>query len=221
MAKVVRVQPYEVRQRLEGLGLDLGRLLIAVQAVSDAHSNCTNNDPPAARCWDGWRMGTRRLRELYRPLGWEKDDTDTYSVLVNHSTKVQVVIVNSTKGTGLLVGSPLNVAKKGPKSVKSATDNRQHVLDIAGFPEELARKLRMMEAKNYQTWCLCVYVSEDCLTVRAELLQPVKYNRGYISDWEERIILRGNDPVPETVIVAPSGDDDGLSPDFPIVVQRK
>lgn len=221
MAKVVRVQPYEVRQRLEVLGLDLDRLLIAVQAVSDAHSNCTENDPPAARCWDGWRMGTRRLRELYRSLGWEKDDTDTYSVLVNHSTKAQVVVVNSTKGTGLVVGTPLNVAKKGPKSVRSASDNRQGVLDIAGFPNELARKLRMMEAKNYQTWCLCVYVSEDRLTVRAELLQPVKYNRGYISDWEERIILRGEGPVLETVVITSSDDDDGLSPDFPIVVQRK
>ena len=221
MAKVVRFQPYDIRQRLSTLGMDRERLLIAIQAVSDAHSNCTDNDPPAARCWDGWRMGTRRLRELYRPHGWEKDDTDTYSVLINHLTKVQVVVVNSTRGTGLIIGSPLNVARKGPKSFQSATDNLQQVLDIDGFPEELARKLRLMEAKSYQTWCLCVYVSDDCATVRAELLQPIQYNRGYIADWEERIILIGDEPGADSIIITPANDDDGLSPAFPIVIQRK
>lgn len=219
MATAVRVRPYEVRQRLAELGLTVELLLDAVRAVAAAHAGCTENDPPAARCWDGWRMGTRRLREMLRPLGWDKDDTDTYSVIVSHERRVQVVVVNSNEGTGVVLGSPLNVARKGPRSVDSAATNRQLVLELADFPEEFARRVKMAEAARYATWCLCVHVDAD--EVRAELSQPVGYARGYVVRWEERIILTGDGGLSDVVEIAPSNEDDGLSPDFPIVVQRK
>jgi len=217
----VRVLPYDVRQRLAALGLTPELLLDAVRAVVAAHAGCTDNDPPAARCWDGWRMGTRRLRELLRPLGWEKDDTDTFSVIVNHAAKVRIVVVNSADGTGRVPGAPLNVAKKGPRSREAALANAQLVLDLAGFPEEYARRLRMAEAAKYATWGLCVFVGED--EVRAELSQATAFVRGFAAQWEERIILVGDGAPPfETVTVAPPDvGDDGLSPDFPIEVRRK
>ena len=221
MPTTVRVLPYDVRQRLAALGLTPELLLDAVRAVVAAHAGCTDNDPPAARCWDGWRMGTRRLRELLRPLGWEKDDTDTFSVIVNHAAKVRIVVVNSADGTGRVPGAPLNVAKKGPRSREAALANAQLVLDLAGFPEEYARRLRMAEAAKYATWGLCVFVGED--EVRAELSQATAFVRGFAAQWEERIILVGDGAPPfETVTVAPPDvGDDGLSPDFPIEVRRK
>jgi hypothetical protein len=219
MATVVRVQAYEVRQRLADFGLTADLLLSAVRAVAAAHAGCTENDPPAARCWDGWRMGTRRLREVLRPHGWDKDDTDTYSVIINHKDRVQIVVVNSSAGTGVVLGSPLNVARKGPKSSDSAAMNKQMVFDLAGFPEEFARRVQMAEAARYATWCLCVHVDGD--EVRAELPQPVGYQRGYVAKWEERIILTDEGLPFDVVFINPSDEDDGLSPDFPIPVQRK
>lgn len=218
MAAVIRIHPPEVRQRLLELGLTRELLLEVIQAVSSAHANCTENDPPAAKCWDGWRMGTRRAREVLRPLGWDKDDTDTFSVILNHRERVRIVVVNSTIGTGLEMGAPLNVARKGPKSQDSALANRQMVLDFAGFREELERRLRMAEAAKYTTWCLCVFVDGEI--VRAEISQPAGFSRGFVTRWEERILLVGDSEPPRFIRVS-DADDDGLSPDFPITVQRK
>jgi hypothetical protein len=199
MPTTIRKVPYEVRQRLADLGLTREILLEVVQATSNAHANCTENDPPAAR--------------------WDKDDTDTYSVILNHKERVRVVVVNSTVGTGLELGAPLNVAKKGPRSAESALENRQMVLDLAGFQEERARRIRLAEAAKYATWCLCVFVDGD--TVRAELSQPVGFSRGYVTRWEERILLIGDGIPPMEIRVAPPNEDDGLSPEFPINIQRK
>lgn len=218
MPTVIRKFPYDVNRRLHELGLNKELLLKVVDAVSAAHANCTENDPPSARCWDGWRMGTRRAREIFRPLGWDKDDTHTYSVILNHRERVRLVVVNSTDGTGLETGSPLNSAKKGPRSAESALVNRQLVLDLAGFKEELERRLKLAEAAKYTTWCLCVFVDSE--TVRAELSQPVGFSRGFVTRWEERILLKG-DLGPSSIRILPADSDDGLSPDFPITVQRK
>lgn len=224
MATTVRVQTYDVRQRLATLGLTRDLLADAIRAVMTAHAGCTENDPPAARCWDGWRMGTRRLRELLRPLGWDKDDTDTFSVILNHDAQIRLVVVNSTDGTGLVLGKPLNVARKGPKSKDATNVNAQMVLDLAGFREERARRIKSDEAAGkYATWCLCVFVDGD--VVRAELSQAVGFSRGYVTKWEERIILVGDGTPPfGTIVVTPDSDDDdddGLSPDFPVEVRRK
>lgn len=166
-------------------------------------------------------MGTRRLRELLRPLGWEKDDTDTFSVIVNHDAKIRVVVVNSADGTGRVPGAPLNVAKKGPRSREAALANEQLVFDLGDFRQERARRLRMAEAAKYATWGLCVFVDGE--TVRAELSQTTAFVRGFAVRWEERIILVGDaDPPFETVaVMPPDAGDDELSPDFPIEVRRK
>jgi hypothetical protein len=218
----VRVHSYDVRQRLEEFGLTLEILLDAVRAVVAAHANCTENDPPAARLWDGWRMGTRRLRELLRPLGWEKDDADTFSVIINHQAKMRIVVVNSAEGTGLVPGVPLNLTKKGPRSREAADTNAQLVLNLADFREEYDRHRRMAEAVKYATWGLCIFADAD--EVRAELSQAIAFRRGFAVAWEERIILIGDGKPPYAkIIIAPDdgGSDDGLSPEFPIEIRRR
>lgn len=222
MPTTVRLLQRDVDHRLAELGLTRDLLLEAVRAVAAAQAGCTDNDPPAARFWDGWRMGTRRLRELMRPLGWEKDDTDTFSVIVNHEARARIVVVNSAEGTGRVPGAPLNVAKKGPRSRDAALANGQLVFDMAGFAEERARRLRLAEAATkFATWGLCVFVDGD--TVRAELSQATAFRRGFAVEWQERIILIGDGtPAFDAVtIVPPDADDDGLSPDFEIDVRRR
>lgn len=220
MPLIVRAEPRDVASRLRALGLTIELLLEAVKAVAAGHAGCTENDPPAAPAWDGWRYGTRRLRELLRPEGWEKDDTDTYSVILNHGRRLRIVVVNTDKGTGLRLGSPMNRARKGPRSRESAEAN-QYVLDLAGFPQERERLLMRAEAQGYATWCLCVFVDDD--VVRAELSQPVEYVGGFITGWIERVIFLGDGMWPDAVTVKRPDDegDDGLSPDFPIEVRRK
>lgn len=216
MRTTIRLLPYDVDRRLRSIGLTRELLLLGVAALVTAHNGHTENDPPSAARWDGWRMGTRRLRELLRPQGWEKDDTGTFSLIVDHGRRQQIVVVNTDARTGIRARPPSNATRKGPFSAKAADEN-QHVLDIAGFREEQERLIHR-RAGTYTTWCLCVFVDGEI--VRAELSKPVSYSSGFITGWEERIVLIGEDAQiagSDSIII----DDDGLSPDFPIVVQRK
>ena len=221
MAVVVRTETWDVGRRLREMGLSAEVLLEAIRAMASAKSGCTSNDPVTAPKIVSWQMGTRRLRELLRPLGWDKDDTDTFATTINHELKIQVVVVNSTEGTGLPLGSPLNTTRKGPKSERAANANSQTVLDLAGFPAELARRIQLAQAAQYSTWCLCGYVEGDI--VRAELSQAVSYCRGFVSGWHERILFLPDGLLSDfaPVVVTPGPVDDGLSPDFPIEIRRK
>ncbi len=222
MAVTISKEPWDVDQRLRALGLDTQLLSEIVSAMVQAKAGCTPNDPPAAPCWLAWQMGTRRARELLRPLGWDKDDADTWSVIVNHALSLKVVVVNSDAGTGLTTKNPINLAKKGPKSSRSAYDNRQQVFDIAGFVEDLQRRRVSEQAKKYATWCLCAYIEGD--VVRAELSQATVYTMGFVSAWQERILflpdgslLTGSAMPP---VVNPLSDEE-MTPDFPIEIRRK
>ena len=222
MAVTIRKEPWDVDQRLRALRLSVQLLSEIVKAMVQAKAGCTPNDPPAAPCWLAWQMGTRRARELLRPLGWEKDDTDTWSVIVNHELRLKVVVVNSDAGTGLAIRDPLNVARKGPKSSRSAYDNRQQVLDIAGFVEDLRRREMSEQAKKYATWCLCAYIEGD--VVRAELSQATVYTMGFVSAWQERILFLPDGSLLTGSVVPPVVNphpDEDLTPDFPIEIRRK
>jgi len=224
VAVIVCKEVWDVDQRLRALGLTTELLVEVVRAIVQAKAGCTTNDPPAAPCWLGWQMGTRRARELLRPLGWEKDDTDTWSVVVNHELRIRIVVVNSNPGTGIELGKPLNVAKKGPKSTQSAYENRQTVFDIAGFLEDYERSVRSERASRYSTWCLCAFIDDDI--VRAELSKPEQYTGGFIATWHERILFLPDGSLLHSLFLStpidPLADgDDGLSPDFPIEVRRK
>src|ERR1700730_4167604 len=75
MPVTVRSEAWDVDHRLAQLGLTREVLLEVVRACAAAHGGCTDNDPPNAKGIEVWRWGVRRLRELLRPEGFEKDDT--------------------------------------------------------------------------------------------------------------------------------------------------
>lgn len=52
-------------------------------AMKAAAGGATENDPPSARGWDTWRFGVRRWREIKRPHGWEKNDSENISTIVH------------------------------------------------------------------------------------------------------------------------------------------
>jgi hypothetical protein len=215
MPMVVRSEVWDVNRRLGELGLSKEILIEAVRASAAAHGGCTDNDPPNAKGIEVWRWGVRRLRELLRPAGLEKDDTAGFSTIVDHKRKLRIAVINTDETTGVPGnGIPQNRARKGAASEFAAAVNQLlpgaqnwPLLTAAGRPP----------VSTYATWHLCVHIDGD--VVRAELSLLNGFESGYFTDCRERIILLAPGDWDQLDHVGLGPQD--LGPDFDVDVRRK
>lgn len=215
MAVIVRAEEWEVNHRLAQLGLTKDSLIDAVRACVAAHGGCTDNDPPNAKGWEVWRWGVRRLRELFRPEGMEKDDTGGFSTIVNRDLRYRIAVINTDDATGIIGERiPQNRCRKGPVSEQAATVNQQLLPGSESWPRRMADGREPVS--EFSTWHLCVYIEGD--VVRAELSLLVDFNSGYFTDCYERIILLG--PGDWGKLDFSRGTDDS-GPEFEVEVRRK
>jgi hypothetical protein len=214
MPMVVRSEAWDINHRLAELGLTQDVLIEVVRACAAAHGGCTDNDPPNARGIEVWRWGVRRLRELLRPAGLEKDDTAGFSTIVDHERKLRIAVVNTDEMTGVPGDCiPQNRARKGAASQFAAAVNQLlpgaeswPLLTAAGRPP----------VSTYATWHLCVHIDGD--VVRAELSLLSGFDSGYFTDCLERIILLGPGEWEKLDDLHRPED---LGPDFDVDVRRK
>lgn len=216
MTTKVLKNPIEVRNRLEDLGLSREKLLEVVDAMVGASAECTDNDPPGARGWSSWRMGTRRLREEMRSEpGWEKDESDQISSVVNVQRGLRIAVANTDDSTGLEERAPQNRSRKGAATDRVVNTNQQ------SFMNELEKSINVVtiapiEKPKLVTWYLCAYSGADVF--RAELSCPSGLEDGFFTGFLERIFL--TDPEDgDGIAVHRDGDDD--ESDFDIPVTRK
>lgn len=212
---VVVSSPTEVRSRLRQLDLTFEECAQVVEAMVAAANGCTENDPPSARGWDSWRFGVRRWRDIKRPQGWLKDETENLSTVVHPDAKFRIAVSNTNEATGLLAGRPDSRSSKGDGSKRAVDINRQPPLPIPEFEEEFERQLRAAAAARAHIWYLCVF--NDGENIRAELSKPARIESGHFVGWQERIILMDEDgPVTERK----TGTDD-FGSDVEVTVRRK
>jgi hypothetical protein len=215
MQMIVRSEAWDVNHRLAELGLTREILVDVVRACAAAHGGCTDNDPPNAKGIEVWRWGVRRLRELLRPEGLEKDETGGFSTIVDHGRKLRIAVINTDGTTGVPGdGIPQNRARKGPASESAAATNQRLLPGAEAWP------LRTAEGRapvsSYATWHLCVHIDGD--VVRAELSLLNGFESGYFTDCHERIILLG--PGDWDDLDHAHGPED-LGPEFDVDVRRK
>jgi hypothetical protein len=220
VAVAVRVEPWDVENRLAELGFKKDELLAVVESCVAQHAFCSVNDPPNAKGYEIFRWGVRRLREIKCIDGWDRDDTNGYSTLVNHRQKIRVAVINSDEGTGDPNPEvvPQNRTRKGVKSLEVALANewakRQGSLggpDWAPIPPGV----EVLQFTGYTTWHLCIYIAGD--TVRAELSVLHDFDSGYFKQCFERIIILGFGDWDRLVI---RGDEDD-GPDLQVRITRK
>jgi hypothetical protein len=219
MTVIVRSETWDVDRRLRDFDLTRDVLIEIVKACVAARGDCTDNDPPAAPGWMSWSRGTRRARELLRPREWEKDDTNSFSTVVNHRRRIRVAVSNTDDGTGVLYALPRNNSRKGTASERAIGQNGTLPL-FPDLPVSMAppkpQTLQAVPTGEYATWYLCVYAEDDA--VRAELSLPIDIEGGFLKDFRERIIFLGPDDWGQVDLTGP---DDDLGPDFEINVVRK
>ncbi len=210
MAAVVHSKTYDVRQRLADLGLEAKLLYDVARAHRLARASCTPNDPPLLPGFLGWAHANRKIRELLLPLGWRKDDPGNFSITINDSLRLYVVISTGDHLTGRAADAdPQTKNPKGTRTAEAIKANRQIDLFPWTIPEE-ARK--SAETAYYQAWWLLIDATADATYI--ELSRPHEMDNGQIIDWAERIILPPIDGAPP----GPAPDDFG--PDFDPPVGR-
>ncbi|MEQ1865877.1 MAG: hypothetical protein ABL996_14665 [Micropepsaceae bacterium] len=209
----------EVGNRLEQLGLTKDQLEEVVDAMVAARADCTDNDPPGARGWSAWRMGTRRLREILLSVeGWEKDDSDQISSVMNRQLGIRIAVSNTDDGTGVDENDryPQNRSRKGAATDGAIQRNQGSFLAVLDASLNVVQMRLRSPSPLIVTWYLCVYCEGD--EFRAELACPSAVEGGFFSDFKERIFLGSSDDGKGKFERLEDGDE---TPEFEIQVTRK
>ncbi len=214
MPAIVRAGEWDVDRRLQELGLSRDELIDVIRACVAAHGGCTDNDPPNAKGWEVWRWGVRRLREIYRPAGFEKDESGGFSTTINRAHRYRIAVINTDDATGLSGERiPQNRNRKGPASEQAAAINQQW---LPGYDWPRRTSESKEPACDLPTWHLCVFVEGD--EVRAELALLVDFKSGFFTECHERIILLGRGDWERLDFDSPP-DDPG--PEFDVEIRRR
>ena len=186
--------------------------LVEIVAVAvAARARCTADSPRSAGSFYAWAAATTRLRQVFRPQGWDIGNEDGIETVVNHERKLKIAVLSTDQGTANSDRSPKNRTIKGPASEKVVRLNNQLELFT---PEEMGSTIE----SQYATWYLCIY--DDGSRVRAELSKPVGFVAGFIEKFRERIfVLQGGDW--ERVVLTLPDNTATLHDDLEIKVRRK
>lgn len=220
MAALVRSNPVEVQNRLAQFGFTLAELLEVVDAMAAGRNGCTENDPIGAPGWTAYKDGTRRLREIARSKGWEKDDSDQVPWVLSRGIGIRIAVCNTDDATGVEERSPQNRNRKGPAADNSVEGNQGSLFDYREDAKIVSITVPGKQPGVVVSWYLCVYSDGDAR--RAELSCPIAAEGGFFTDFHERIILIGpDDPGTKVKRRGQGADDSDDGAEFDIPVRRK
>jgi len=206
--------PIDVANRLDELGWHPDWLMEVVHAMVNARNDCTENDPLGAGGWMAWKTGTRRLREIGRPLGLEKNDADGIPSLIDRRRGLKFTVTNTDDGTAIRDRIPQNNNRKGPGLTRIIQTNQTSLFEMMDAPHQVVPISTIRKQPGViLCWHLCVYNEID--DIRAELSCPVAVDGGYFIDFVERLKLIG--PEDGGADVRRKLPDDDSEFDIPVI----
>jgi hypothetical protein len=111
---IIYDSPAEAMRRLMELGVPLEALQRAIAAGHVARITCTENDPPFIPGTEAWRFTVRTLREELCPTGvWRKADPGNFSLVINDTRKINIVVESGDEFTRLRHALPKTKSLKG------------------------------------------------------------------------------------------------------------
>ncbi len=123
MEQRVVVEPLEVEERLEQLGLTQQLLIEPVMRGFFAWSNCTKNHPPAFPGISAWGETNCGVREGLLPLGWERLNDRNLPLTVNYQSRVALTASSGDECTGIEGLVPRTRNPKGTTMKDATTSN--------------------------------------------------------------------------------------------------
>ena len=179
---------HEITSRLYELGLTEEQLVESVSKGLDARRRCTDDHPPSAPGYYQWSETNVALRQILRPLGWEKNDDVNFSTVVSPDGRTAIAIATGDARTGR-EGQPSPTTKypRGAMTQVAVQTNNQLELDLT-FGRIIVPP--GPEPPQRATWWLLI--NEYRNVVWTELSLPRSFCRedNRIDSWLERIILK-------------------------------
>jgi hypothetical protein len=216
MTAILVTNPIQAANRIESLGLNNSLLLEVIDSMALARRNCTDNDPPGSPGWSAYRDGTRRLREVFATLGWDRDDFNQIACIAHKKRGLRVSVISGDAATGDPDKFASNVTQKGAATHMIVSANQMSFMDSLDVDMNIVRLSSVQNQPGVIVhWYLFVYCDGD--EVRAELSCPVKCSDGYFTDFEERIFISredGGNFAPKKKTTIPT---DGSEFDIPVV----
>lgn len=206
MALLALVDPVQVSNRLEQLGVSKDDLLQVVQAAVGARGNATPFHPKFTPGMFAYIEGTYRLRSELASKGWVPYvSRDNIESVFNEDTSIKIIYQNADLA-GHPVADPISTSKKGVGSARVVAMGQGEL-----FPELSAELPAEMLA---EVWYL--FVQAEGLDVRAELSCPISIKDDRFQGFRERIVL-----VQEGEWDTPDLSDDEQQPELEVNVSRK
>jgi hypothetical protein len=210
--KQIITQPFEVRSRLEELGVTEEILRLAVEEAIAGFNSCTDNHPRTHAGSRFWADGIRSLRDSLTVLRfervesgkeWHAEEDNNLPLVVNKAGTVAITVATGDKSTGKEHETPCTNSAKGPRTKDAVNVNEAQYLlipDLHLTPEDLEK----FEKMGRMTFLLLMHRDAQSLEVRCELSRPRtmdKCNR--VNGWIERIILKSLPFTGERVDILP------------------
>lgn len=176
-------QAEQFRDRF-GFSAALLRERVITRAAGAARGYIGGLYPPAAPGMARWMHSVAHLREALLPLGWESDDSDLLSGVIDHGRQIRIITASGNAVTGIpfsIAGkTPSTKWPKGEKTVAAVAGNVQLTL--------FGQAPQRTDTRHYDTWFLLQHATAE--EVRAELSRPGGINaRGFITSWTDRFLL--------------------------------
>jgi len=213
------VESFEVRARLDELGVTEEILRQAVQRGTAAFNSCTANHPRQSAGFYAWAETVSALRELLNPLNWRREDDNNLPFVVNGSGTIALIVATGDEATGRPEELPCTNSSKGPRTADAVAINQaQYELfpDIRLQSEDLERINGRM---GRMTWLLLMHRDPQVDEVRCELSRPINMTvEGRVSGWAERIILSSMPFLGSGADIVP---DVPKSPEIDVRVKRR
>jgi hypothetical protein len=205
--KALYTEPFEVRSRLDSLGLNEELLQQAIRRGLAAAHSCTEHHPRQSAGFYLWSEAIAALREANAPRGWHGEDDQNLPYAVNESRTIRIAVATGDEYTGLKDQTPCTNSKKGPRTVTAVASNKQQYELWPGVELTPETLMNVTGSMGCTTWLLLIHRDIQAEEIRCELSRPVDMNaEGKVSRWVERIILSST-PF--------SGPKSGIVPDVP------
>lgn len=205
-------EDYEIIPRLNLFSVTKDELLRVVELAVGGRADAVPNDPKSAGGQFSYIYGTRGLREVFLPKGWNKDSEKNIESVINPTSGIKLIFQNVDLACD---------EHRFPKAVSGKGIASEEIIDVSmAFLFDYLENERQAKL-NRTVWFLCVSVNGE--DVRAELSLPLGIirsgaPRGQFSGFAERIfILKSGEWKP--TIIEPSESD--VLQDYSVSISRK
>lgn len=187
--------------QLSELGIELEVLKQALMSGHNGAAQVTAAHPKTAAGTYRWYETVAALRDSLIQEGWKQTDHRNAPRIMHPELNVSIMVATGNEKTGTK-DTPSNATAKGvmtQRDVWNNSDSEQQVIQEV---------VEMIESQTPATWVLLYFYSQKFNHIRAELsLASAMDDRGFITKWEERLILPVMDLSGEDELLDIQSDD--------------